>query len=116
MKKEEILRRSRLENKNSDERDTYIREKAFNYSLLVVILLLMSVVALDYLHIIQGDVIFYGNSIPVGVFCSLFVFVGSTIECLIYYYYHHKKRYFYGAFFFGFLFLMTVAVFISRFH
>lgn len=115
MNKEEVLRRSREENKNGDERDKYTRERAINYSLLVVILLLVIVVVFDYLHIIQGEVIINDNTIPVGVFCSFFVFAGSAIECSLHYYYHRKKRYLLEAVLFVLLLLLIIIKFLFGF-
>ncbi|HIW18383.1 MAG TPA: hypothetical protein H9886_04550 [Candidatus Faecalicoccus intestinipullorum] len=115
MNKEEVLRRSREENKNGDERDKSTRERAINYSLLVVILLLVIVVVFDYLHIIQGEVIINDNTIPVGVFCSFFVFAGIAIECSLHYYYHRKKRYLLEAVLFVLLLLLIIIKFLFGF-
>ena len=93
MNKDDILRRSRNENIDGDEREVLLTKSAENNGIKAIAILSGSLMALGYIGLASGDVTILGIQVPFDILMSLIWFIGMGVECYSKYQIRKKKKY-----------------------
>ena len=93
MNKDEILRRSRNENIDGDEREVLLTKSAENNGFKAIAILSGSLMAFGCIGLASGDVTILGIQMPFDILMSLIWFIGMGVECYSKYQIRKKKKY-----------------------
>ena len=93
MKKEDVLLRSREENKKGDELQRSNKSKSERYGYYTISIILLVFAILTEFDAVKGVVDIFGMQIQFRDFCFLSMILSLFVECISKYYFLRKKRY-----------------------
>lgn len=93
MKKEDVLLRSKNENRRGDELQRSNKLKSEGYGYFTVSIILVALTILSYFEVISGNVNFFGKTIQFRDFCEIMFITSMLVEYTCKYYFLRIKRY-----------------------
>lgn len=114
MNKEELLKKSRLENKNGDEREIKCRNDAQSYGFLIIAFLVGVFDGLAYFGMVEGNIQIFDLNMPIAIFLSLILLIGVSAEYLSKYILLKKRTYLLCFIVFAILCVLVLIVFFHN--
>lgn len=108
MNKEDVLLRSKNENKKGDELQRSNKLKSEGYGYFTVSIILVALTILSYFEVISGNINFFGKTIQFLDFCEIMFITSMLVEYTCKYYFLRKKTYFAFSIFWAIGFLSGI--------